>query len=63
MSTSKKKSFVIQDFTDAGTETKFAASTEGKPETLVDIEPGAFGNYAAAGLVREPTKSSGKAVA
>jgi len=67
MSTTEKKTmkaFVVRDFTDAGTETSFTAS-DGKPETLVEIDEGAFGNYQAAGLVREPddakpAKSGGK---
>jgi len=49
-----KKAFIVKDFADAGAERNFTASKAGKPETLVDIEVGAFANYAAAGLAREP---------
>lgn len=60
-----KKAFVVRDFTDAGTETSFTAS-DGKSDTLVEIDAGAFINYQAAGLVREPddakpAKGDGKA--
>lgn len=53
---SKTKAFVIRDFRDAGTETNYTASKAGEPSTFVDIDSGAFANYAAAGLVRAPTK-------
>lgn len=45
----KKNAFIISDFNDAGTGANF---TKGKIE---QIEEGSFANYAAAGLVREPT--------
>lgn len=52
-----KKAWVVKDFNDAGTETKFAASIDGKPETYADVEEGAFANYEAAGLVRAPDEA------
>lgn len=57
MSTEKKtkKAFVIRDFRDSGDERNFAASEAGDPKTFPEIEEGAFNNYKAAGLVREPT--------
>lgn len=59
--TKTKKAFITRDFNDAGTETSFTASTAGKPDTMPDIEEGAFANYAAAGLVRVPTVEEAKA--
>ena len=56
-----KKAFINRDFNDAGTGASFTASTEGKPETMPDIEAGAFVNYEAAGLVRKPTADEPKA--
>lgn len=44
-----KPAFIIKNFRDAGSEERH---TKG---SIVPIEEGAFGNYVAAGLVREPT--------
>jgi hypothetical protein len=63
MADKTKKAFVNRDFNDAGTSRQFTASTPGKPETFADIEEGAFLNYAAAGLVREPTADDKKTAA
>jgi len=50
----KKDAFIIRDFNDAGTEENFEG---GK---IRSIEEGAFLNYKAAGLVREPTDEDRK---
>jgi hypothetical protein len=55
-----KKAFITRDFNDSGTEQAFTASTAGKPETFPEIDEGSFANYAAAGLVREPTEADTK---
>lgn len=50
MSDEKKvKAFVVSAFNDAGTGQNFKAGI------IVDLPEGMFGNYQAAGLVREPT--------
>ena len=51
----KKNAFIVRDFKDAGTEQTFTAGT------MVPIEEGAFANYKAAGLVREPDAAAQKA--
>lgn len=61
MGTKTKKAFIIRDFKDAGTEQQFTASIAGQPETIPEISEGAFGNYAAAGLVRVPASDELKA--
>jgi hypothetical protein len=61
MAEKTKKAFVNKDFNDAGTNRQFTASVAGKPDTLPEIEEGAFLNYLAAGLVREPTADDKKA--
>lgn len=58
----KKKAFIVRDFTDAGEERNFTASEAGKPDTMPEIDAGAFANYKAAGLVREPTDEEAKSV-
>lgn len=45
-----KAAFIIRDFSDAGTGQNFTA------DTIVQLPAGQFANYAAAGLVREPTE-------
>jgi hypothetical protein len=55
--TKKKDAYINRDFSDAGTESNFTGGT------IVPIEEGAFANYAAAGLVREPTAEDLKAAA
>lgn len=47
--------FIVRDFNDAGTTQSFKAGT------VEEIGEGAFGNYAAAGLVREPNATELKA--
>jgi hypothetical protein len=63
MATKTKKAFIIREFGDAGTEQRFAPSTAGKPETMPDIEEGAFANYEHAGLLRNPTDEDVKGAA
>ncbi len=53
--TKTKRAFVVRDFRDSGTESNFTASVPGEAKTFPEIEEGAFNNYKAAGLVREPT--------
>lgn len=52
---SKKSAFIISNFNDAGTG---ATYTAGKIESIGE---GEYGNYAASGLVREPTEAELKA--
>lgn len=49
MSTKTKHAFFVKECNDAGTEQNFEAGS------IHPISEGAFGNYKAAGLVREPT--------
>jgi hypothetical protein len=51
------QAFVIRDFTDAGTSTNYAAGA------ILPIEAGAYANFEAAGLVRQPTGDDIKAPA
>ncbi|MDR6851095.1 hypothetical protein J2Y54_000588 [Sphingomonas sp. BE123] len=52
---SKKSAFIISSFTDAGTTARYAAGS------IEKIGEGEYGNYVAAGLVREPTEADMKA--
>lgn len=47
--------FIVRDFNDAGTTQSFKAGS------VEEIGEGAYGNYAASGLVREPTAAELKA--
>lgn len=52
---SKKIAFIVSNFTDAGSSTSYAAGS------IENIGEGEYGNYAASGLVREPTEAELKA--
>lgn len=52
---SKKQATVVRKFNDAGTGKSFAK------DAVVELDPGEFANFEAAGLVRAPTAEERKA--